>query len=102
MYKVRNLSSELLDEINSINTKTKLKDRISAIYQQGGYLEFDCIEQTTMGYNLDLVDSIMPKLAAMMLLEFHKNRTNTIDENLRSIFAQNSELFGTDLDVFKN
>ncbi|MFD0966231.1 HpaII family restriction endonuclease [Seminibacterium arietis] len=98
VYKVRNLSSELLDEINSINTKTKLKDRISAIYQQGGYLEFDCIEQTTMGYNLDLVDSIMPKLAAMMLLEFHKNRTNTIDENLRSIFAQNSELFGTDLD----
>lgn len=98
IYKVKNLSSDLLDEINAIDTRTKLKDRISTIYQKGGYLEFERVEQTTMGYNLDLVDSIMPRLVAEMLLEFHKNRTNTLDENLNSIFKRSPTLFITDLD----
>lgn len=97
IYKVKNLSVDLLDEINAIDTRTKLRDRISAIYRNGGYLEFERVEQTTMGYNLDLVDSIMPRLVAEMLLEFHKNRTNTLDENLNAIFEKNPTLFITDL-----
>ncbi|OOS04671.1 HpaII family restriction endonuclease [[Haemophilus] felis] len=101
IYKVKNLSADLLDEINAINTKTKLKDRISAIYHNGGSLKFERVEQITMGYNLDLVDSIMPRLVAEMLLEFHKNRTNTLDENLNAIFEQNPMLFITDLDGLK-
>ncbi|HEA3279073.1 TPA: HpaII family restriction endonuclease [Pasteurella multocida] len=101
IFKVKNLSIDLLDKINSIRTNAKLKDRISAIYKNGGNLEFDRVEQTTMGYNLDLVDSMMPKLVAIMLLEFHKNRTNTIDENLNCVFEQYSALFSTDLDGLK-
>ena len=51
-----------------------------------------------MGYNLDLVDSIIPKLVAIMLIEFHKNRINTLDENLSNIFRDSSYEFNTDLD----
>lgn len=101
IYKVIGLSINDLDEINAINTRTKLKDRINEIYKRGGRLEFDSLEQTTMGYNLDLVDSIMPKLVAMMLIEFHKNRTNTIDENVSNIFKQYPDQFTTDLEGLK-
>lgn len=97
IYKVTGIPLEALDEINAINTRTKLKDRISAIYAKGGQLSFEKVEQTTMGYNLDLVDSIMPKLIAMMLMEFHTNRTNKLDENLNNVFEKYSKEFNTDL-----
>ena len=101
IYQVSGVSESYLDEINSIDTRTKLKDRISAIYSKGGKLDFLKVEQTTMSYNLDLVDSVIPKLLALMLIEFHKNRTNTIDQNLINVYTQNSQLFGTDLEGLK-
>lgn len=97
IYEVNGLSTDVLDEINNINTKFKLKDRISAIYAKGGKLTFDKVEQTTMGYNLDLVDSIMPKLIAMMLIEFHKNRINSLEESLNAIIQQYPDEFNTDI-----
>ncbi|MBP3220634.1 MAG: HpaII family restriction endonuclease [Neisseriaceae bacterium] len=97
IYQVKNLSPKLLDKINAIDTRTKLKDRISAIYENDGELCFDRIEQTTMAYNLDLVDSCMPKLISLMLLEFHHNRTNKIDDNLNAVFSKYNNLFSTDL-----
>ncbi|UOH78695.1 HpaII family restriction endonuclease [Ornithobacterium rhinotracheale] len=97
IFKVCNLSSNFLDEINSIDTRTKLKDRISVIYDKGGFLEFDRLEQTTMHYNLDLVDSQMPKLLALMLIEFHKNRNNNLESNLTQVFNQYQNEFSTDL-----
>lgn len=97
IYKVDNLSTALLDKINAIDTRTKLKDRISAIYENGGCFVFDRVEQTTMAYNLDLVDSCMPKLISLMLLEFHHNRTVKISDNLNNVFAQYAHLFSTDL-----
>lgn len=101
IYKVVGLPLNVLDEINAIDTKTKLKDCIAAIYEKGGKLIFEKVEQTTMGYNLDLVDSIMPNLIALMLIEFHKNRINTINENLTNIYIQNQNLFSTNLDGLK-
>jgi len=98
IYKVSGLSYDALDEINAIDSRTKLKDRISAIYAKGGKLNFDKVEQTTMGYNLDLVDSIMPKLIAIMLEEFHSNRTNKLDENLINVLKKYPSEFNTDID----
>ncbi|MDY6216306.1 HpaII family restriction endonuclease [Actinobacillus porcinus] len=101
IYKVTGLSEDVFDEINNIDTKFKLKDRVSAIYTKGGQLTFNRVEQTTMGYNLDLVDSIMPKLVAMMLVEFHKNRTNSLEENLNAIIHQYPDEFNTDINGLK-
>ena len=97
VYKVDNLPATLLDEINAIDTRAKLKDRISAIYENGGCLIFDRVEQTTMAYNLDLVDTCMPRLISLMLLEFHYHRLAKVDENLSAVFAKHSDLFSTDL-----
>lgn len=97
IYKVCNLPPNLLDEINAIDTRNKLKDRIAAIDKHGGSLKFERVEQTTMSYNLDLVDSVMPKLLALMLLEFHQNRHNQLEENLQHIFAKYPNEFATDL-----
>lgn len=95
------MSIDEIDHINSINTRNKLKDRISAIYAKGGKLEFYKVEKTTLEYNLDLVDSMMAKLIAMMLLEFHQNHINGFAENLSIVFEKNAHLFKNDLNVLQ-
>ncbi|MDQ7001242.1 MAG: HpaII family restriction endonuclease, partial [Ghiorsea sp.] len=86
IFEVIDLNPEKIDEINAINTRTKLKDRISEIYKHGGTLQFYKIEKETMAYNLSLVDSMIPNLVAMMLLEFFVHRTSALIGNLKNIF----------------
>ena len=101
VFKVQGLSITQLDYINSIDTRTKVKDRISAIYKNGGSLCFKKIEQTTMAYNLNLIDGIIPELVSFMLIEFYKNRYNNIDENLKQVYEKFGKNFGTDLNGLK-
>lgn len=98
IYEVVGIPESMLDKINSINTRTKVKDRIMAIYDLGGKLVFDKIEKTTMEYNLDLIDTMMPKLVSEMLIEFHKNRVNDINQNLMNTYHNNKNVFSTDLE----
>lgn len=97
VYKIQGLSTDQLDLVNAIDTKTKVKDRINAIYEKGGLFCFEKIEQPTMAYNLNLIDSVMPKLVSFMLIEFYKNRHNSIDENIKQIYKRYGIKFGTDL-----
>lgn len=87
IFKVKNLPSKYLDEINAINTRTKLKDRIEKIYKLGGELEFFKIERDTMRYNLELIDSNMPEIISKMLIEFFVNRTSSIKKNIQEVIS---------------
>ncbi len=86
IFEILGLKPEEIDNINSINTRTKLKDRIKKIHHLGGYFKFNKIETESMEYNLSMVDSLMPEIMSKMLLEFFLNRTNRISSNLESIF----------------
>ena len=79
-----------MDEINSINSRTKLKDRLNKIKELGGVLKFEKVEKETMAYNLLMVDSIMPILLSDMLIEFYNNRNSSISSNLKNIIDSDS------------
>lgn len=96
IYEVENLTRDALDEVNSINTRTKLIDRITKIHELGGSLKFVSIERKTLQYNLSVVDSCMPELVSEMLLEYYVNNESLAKRNLRNIF-RNGHTFGTDL-----
>jgi DNA (cytosine-5)-methyltransferase 1 len=96
IFEILNLKSSHIDDVNSINTKTNLKDRIGKIHSLGGRFKFDRIETESMAYNLSMVDSLIPKIVSTMLLEFYLNRTNVISTNLKNVF-NNTNSFGTDL-----
>jgi len=91
IFRVEGLDKKHLDDINSIHTRTKLKDRLEKIYALGGRLIFHKVETDTMHYNLSMVDSMMPKLLAHMLLEFFIHRTSSIKDNIEKV--ANSPLF---------
>lgn len=96
IYEVENLKKDALDLVNSINTKTKLIDRIAKIHELGGSFKFSSIEKKTLQYNLSVVDSCMPDLVSQMLLEYYISNESAAKTNLRRIFRK-GHTFGTDL-----
>lgn len=96
IFEILNLQPSHIDSVNSINTRTKLTDRIKEIYALGGNFQFSAIEAESMEYNLSMVDSLIPEIMSTMLLEFYLNRTNAISSNLENIF-NNGNIFDTDL-----
>ncbi len=78
IFEIENLDKSKVDEINSINTRTKLKDRIKAIENYGGSFKYIASEKKTMEYNLKMVDSLMPEIIGTMLLTFYRHRISLI------------------------
>lgn len=85
IYKIKGIDKKYIDEINNINTRTKLKDRIAKIHEKNGKFIFHKTEKTAMEYNLKLVDSFMPVIVGYMLHEFYINRTSSVKKNIKAI-----------------
>ena len=80
IFEIKNLSKDKIDEINNINTRTKLTDRIKAIEQYGGVFKYIAPEKKTLEYNLKMVDLAMPQVIGSILLAFYKNRISAISK----------------------
>ena len=80
IFEVENLPKDKIDEINAIDTKTKLKDRLAFIEAHGGKLNYIGPEKDTMDYNLRMVDSNMPQIIGHVLLAFYKKRISSVRE----------------------
>ncbi|MGL6339446.1 MAG: HpaII family restriction endonuclease, partial [Waterburya sp.] len=78
IFEIENLAKDKVDEINAINTKTKLTDRIKAIEKYGGSFKYIAPEKKAMEYNLKMVDFLMPEVIGSILLVFYKYRISSI------------------------
>jgi DNA (cytosine-5)-methyltransferase 1 len=78
IFEIENLAKDKVDEINAINTKTKLTDRIKAIEKYGGIFKYIAPEKKAMEYNLKMVDFLMPEVIGSILLVFYKYRISSI------------------------
>jgi HpaII restriction endonuclease len=56
------LTENEINEINSIDTKSKVKDRVQKIIELGGKLVFDRAENSIFANNLMLIDSALPTI----------------------------------------
>jgi len=74
IFKINGIDKTFIDEINAINTGTKLKDRINRIENLGGIFEYVGAERENMDFNLKMVDSEMPQIVGKILLCFYKER----------------------------
>lgn len=88
-FKIVGLNSIPIEEINAIDTRSKIQDRIKTIYDNGGRLVFDKVVSSTFSNNLTLVDSLLPTIVAEMLLcKFHKGKS-LIKEICDDLFLTN-------------
>jgi len=84
IFEIKGIDNSKIDEINDIDTKTKLRDRLELIEKLGGTLIYNGAEKEIMEYNLKLSDSLMPQIIGEILICFYKKRisklTKIVDE----------------------
>ena len=67
-------------EINSIETKTKIKDRILAVETKGGQLFFEKMTNDVFKNNLVLIDSLLPNILSEIVKTFYTTSLSSIKE----------------------
>ncbi len=78
-------------KINSIDTRTKIIDRIGAIERKGGRLVFDKVDNDTFRRNLDMIDLGLGATIAQLLIEQFNTGSRMFDE-LTEALAQSNPL----------
>ncbi|MGY0407914.1 MAG: HpaII family restriction endonuclease [Polaribacter sp.] len=85
IFEIEGINYAQMDEINAIDTKTKLTDRIHFIEAVGGSLNSIGAEKETMEYNLKMADSLMPNIIGELLLSFYSKRISKITDIVNEI-----------------
>lgn len=81
IYEIKgNITDKQIEEINNIDTKSKIRDRLKKIQQYGCALDFYKMENKIFKANLQMIDSSFPKIMSEFLLQYYIGNTNTIKE----------------------
>ena len=95
IFKIDNFDYSKMDEVNEIDTRTKLKDRILFIEKFGGKFKYIGAEKETMEHNLKISDSLMPNIIGHLLTTFYKKRISSLPKIVDEIHKSgdlNSEI----------
>jgi hypothetical protein len=76
-----------IDEINSIEGRSKVRDRLTSIYASGGYLNFSGITSQTFTSNLKYADMLFPEILAEMLLSYFLNNGPKTKDLIQSVLS---------------
>lgn len=103
-YKIENFSDQMMNEVNIIDTRTKLLDRIKKIKSYPNVkISFDKVVSDTFEQNLKMVDTRLPEFLGNALLYSYEHD----NKNLKEIFGLanpilNSKLVNKKLGDFLN
>ena len=70
IYRVNNFA-ESIDDVNAIEGRSKIRDRLRYILDNGGSLGFVGINSQTFSRNLMMIDTVLPKILSEILLQFY-------------------------------
>ena len=90
IYKVEGLSTADMNEVNTINTKTKLLDRIAKI-KDYGYLSYVGMENATFKDNLSLIDTSMDSMVAEIILESYSTGETDCQALVSAVATRNTQ-----------
>lgn len=79
------LNDNNVQNINAIDSKSKIQDRVKAIIDKGGTLEFIKNEGSIFQNNLTLVDSLLPQILSKILLLFNTSNLNKLSDLVTEI-----------------
>lgn len=99
IYRIDGLEDAEVEEINGIDGRAMLRDRIRAIRRLGGNISFERVENENFRNNLRKIDTVFPAVLAEAVLYFFGGYGKTVlelsaclsnDTALREKFAWNS------------
>ena len=90
-----NLTNSFIDQTNSIDTRSKIKDRLNAIINNGCEIQFTQTEKEVFGNNLILIDSLLPNILAEIVFDFYTSNLSKIKDLVDNIENKNPLGFNT-------
>lgn len=79
------LIEDQINEINSIESKSKIRERLNRILECGCNLQFKKMENKIFLSNLQVIDTSLPLILAEMIKLFYKGKGATLNELLKKI-----------------
>jgi len=105
IYKIKGLNESQVAQINEMSSSDLIKDRISAVLEQGGTFEYFKAEKKAVESNLSQLSESLSPLLGSILFAFYSRELATWSEVLSSgvtdVSAHPSDL-GLDKPEFKN
>ncbi|MCK5814535.1 MAG: HpaII family restriction endonuclease [Flavobacteriaceae bacterium] len=95
IYRIENLNSTEVEEINNIDTRSKIKDRIEKIIEKGGHLKFVGTEKQIFSNNLVLIDSLLPQILSETVFDFYTSNHSKVSDLVTEIENKNPLKFDT-------
>jgi len=91
IYKIENavLEETQIEEINNIDSRSKIKDRIEKIREYSGSLSFKQTESSIFGNNLTLIDSALPKIISEIVYLFFTSGHSKTNDLVKEISRLN-------------
>ncbi|MDB5260438.1 MAG: restriction endonuclease [Candidatus Nomurabacteria bacterium] len=74
IYKIEGLNEEQISTINTLQGRSKLRDRLTAIIKAGGTFTFKGASSDTFTRNLRKVDTVLPEIVAELLLAYYSDK----------------------------
>lgn len=96
-YKVKGLNSIQLKDINNINGKNKIINRVKKIIELDGEFVFERVDKQEFSNNLILIDSSLPQILSNMLISFYSSNHSTIKDLVDDIEVSNPLVFDSSL-----
>lgn len=98
VFRITNLTldKETISEINSINTRSKIKDRLSQIQDRGGKFEFVKTQRQIFSNNLVLIDSLLPEILSNIVFDFFSSSSTLLTDLVAKVAEKNPLNFDTD------
>lgn len=89
IYEVNGLSDEQINSINAIKTKTKIKDRMSRIFNEAISIEFIKVNSDIFARNMMLIDSRLTELIALSLIYNYRDCLSTCKDVVEKMEQDN-------------
>lgn len=89
IYEVKSFKGNI-DEVNAIQTKAQIRDRVRKITEQGGSFEFTGVSNEQFETNMKMIDTALPEFIAQMLLDFFSNVHRTVADLTKELSENES------------
>lgn len=97
IYKINslNLNEKEIEQINSIQTRSKIMDRIVHIRNKGGQFKFMKTERKIFSNNLILIDSLLPEILSKIVFDFYSSKLTYLTDLVNKVSLENPLNFDT-------
>jgi len=99
VYEIKGLPTSCIDDINKIDTSSKIRDRLTAIKDAGGSLEYFGMDSSIFEENLRLCDTIMPEILAQMLLYYNYGTGSTLEALIKQMITDQIKVRGFSIEL---